>query len=87
MTDIDPTEEPNIDEIDVDFEPLTSAELMENLDTLIEATPETLIDLGVPLELVWSATIALIAAKYDWTIDEASENMANLLESLEGGDE
>jgi len=54
------------------------------LELLVVRTPAVLASLGVDPVLIWSATIALVAALNGWSLDEASANMANLLDELHG---
>jgi len=55
------------------------AEVLGSVVETLKATPE------VSEVTIWTAAVTVIAEENGWTIDEASENLANLLNSLEEG--
>jgi hypothetical protein len=53
-----------------------------DIDAFINAAVAKLADLTVDPVVQWTIACELIALKYEWTVDEASTNLAALLESL-----
>ena len=53
-----------------------------DIDAFINAAIAKLADLTVDPVVQWSIACELIALKYKWTVDEASLNLAALLDSL-----
>lgn len=53
-----------------------------DLEQLLKLAVELLAQAQVPPESQWTLVVSLLAAQNGWTLDEASQNFANLLESL-----
>lgn len=53
-----------------------------DLEQLIRQAVELLATAMVQPELQWTLVVSLLAAQNGWSLDEASVNFANLLESL-----
>ena len=53
-----------------------------DIDAFINAAVAKLADLTVDPVVQWTIACELIALKYGWTVDEASVNLAALLDSL-----
>ena len=53
-----------------------------DLEQLVKYARTLLAEAKVPPESQWTLVVSLLAAQNGWTLDEASQNFANLLESL-----
>jgi hypothetical protein len=53
-----------------------------DIDAFIIAAVTKLEALTIDPVIQWSIACELIALKYGWTVEEASDNLANLLDSL-----
>ena len=53
-----------------------------DIDTFIVAAVAKLAELAIDPVVQWSVAVELVALKHGWTTDEASANLANLLDSL-----
>lgn len=52
------------------------------LDDILTKAVDILAERETLPEVIWTTVVSIVAARYGWTLDEASENMANLLNSL-----
>lgn len=53
-----------------------------DLEQLVKLAMSLLQSAQVPPESQWTLVVSLLAAQNGWSLDEASQNFANLLESL-----
>jgi len=52
------------------------------IETIVAAAVEILQAAEIDPVVIWTVAVSVIAATNGWTLDEASENFGNLLDSL-----